>query len=341
MRAAARLMRAALLACGVAGAACVQAACLGERPLRGVNLAGAEFNPERMPGTLFKDYTYPAPADLQYFAAQGANAIRLPFRWERLQRSLGAALDAGELQAMRRVVGAAREHGLCVILDAHNFGTYARQSLGSPEVPVSAFVDFWLRVREAFPEAGHVAFGLMNEPAKTSRETWARAAQQVVTALRDNGAKHLLLVSGAGWSGAHDWSVRVSGVSNAEAFAGLHDPLRRSVLEVHQYADSDHSGTRADCMAPERMRRLMQRVAEWARLNRQRLFLGEFGTPPDAACLATLKAQLAAARDEPWAGWAYWAAGAWWGPHYVFGIHPLPGLPERAQLAVLREEWRR
>ena len=55
---------------------------------RGVNLAGAEFNERRIPGTIHKDYTYPRPGDVDYFAGKGMNVFRLPFRWERLQPAL-------------------------------------------------------------------------------------------------------------------------------------------------------------------------------------------------------------------------------------------------------------
>jgi endoglucanase len=327
------------LALGASAAHAAPAPCLGDKPLRGVNMAGAEFNPARLPGAMFKDYTYPSVADLRYFAEQGANAIRLPFRWERVQRSLGSALDAGEVGELTKVVKAGRELGLCVILDMHNFGLYAKQPIGTPELPVSALSDVWLRLLEAFPEPGQVAFGLMNEPAKAGRAAWARAAQDTLTALREAGSKHLVLVSGAGWSGAHDWAVRQNGVSNAEAFAGLNDPLRRSALEVHQYADNNHSGMNRECISPERMREIMKRITDWAAANKQRVFLGEFGVPPDPACLETLRAQLDATRDSAWLGWTYWAAGAWWGPGYMFGVHPLPGGLPRPQLTVLKEAW--
>ncbi len=324
------------------GAVAKQGACLAERPLRGVNMAGAEFNTSRMPGTVFKDYTYPTDKDLGYFAEQGANVIRLPFRWERVQRELGGPLDESEVKVLRKVVEMSSGLGLCVILDLHNFGQYAKRKLGSPELPIEQLTDVWLRLHEAFPEPGHVAFGLMNEPAHAAtRESWASAAQETVTALRKKGSKHLIFVSGAGWTGAHDWAVKWKGLSNAEAFARFRDPLKRSVIEVHQYADRDHSGTKGDCMPPERMRRVMDRVTEWARSHDQQLFLGEFGVAPTPECLETLKAQLQAMRDPAWKGWAYWAAGGWWGPKYPFGVHPIAGQPERPQLAVLREEWKK
>ncbi|MEO8154199.1 MAG: glycoside hydrolase family 5 protein [Rhizobacter sp.] len=332
------LMLSSLLLSMGASAHAAQAPCLGDKPLRGVNMAGGEFNASRLPGTLFKDYVYPSAADLRYFAEQGANTIRLPFRWERLQRTPGAALDTGELREIAKVAAAAREAGLCLILDAHNFGTYGKQPLGTPELPLSALSDFWLRMREAFPDPEYLAFGLMNEPARAGRADWARAAQDTLAALRTAGSKHLVLVSGAGWSGAHDWEVRHDGLANAEAFAALQDPLHRSAIEVHQYADRDASGTKGDCIAPDRMRAIMGRVADWARSHEQRLFLGEFGVSPSPECLDTLKAQIEAARSAPWVGWTYWAAGAWWGPNYPFNVHPIAGV-SHAQLAVLKSEW--
>lgn len=322
----------------MAGAQAAQGGCLGDKPLRGVNIAGGEFNSQRLPGKLFKDYTYPTPADLKYFAEQGANTIRMPFKWERVQRILGRPLDTNEVAMIGKVIDGARELGLCVILDAHNFGGYATQPLGTPMMPLSALSDFWLRMREAFPDADNVAFGLMNEPSSAARADWAKAAQSAVTELRKAGSKHLLLVSGAGWSGAHDWAERREDLSNADAFAKLNDPLRRSVIEVHQYADKDASGTHNDCIAPAAMQAIMKRVTDWAKASNQRLFLGEFGVAPTPECLDTLKAQLDAAKGPNWAGWTYWSAGAWWGPTYAFGVHPINGV-DRPQLAVLKAAW--
>ena len=63
----------------------------------GVNLAGGEFG--KLPGTYGTDYTYPAPADIDYYVELGFNLIRVPFRWERLQPTLGAPFAAGDQAA--------------------------------------------------------------------------------------------------------------------------------------------------------------------------------------------------------------------------------------------------
>src|SRR6185437_14735603 len=38
---------------------------------RGINLSSGSFNPERTPGIYGKDYTYPSPQDLDYYAHKG------------------------------------------------------------------------------------------------------------------------------------------------------------------------------------------------------------------------------------------------------------------------------
>jgi endoglucanase len=57
----------------------------------GVNLAGAEFGvgngSVNLPGTYGTHYTYPTAAEANYFIGKGMNTFRVPFRWERLQRS--------------------------------------------------------------------------------------------------------------------------------------------------------------------------------------------------------------------------------------------------------------
>lgn len=49
----------------------------------GVNVAGGEFS-QNLPGEYGRDYAYPEPATVAYFAAKGMNIIRVPVRWERI-----------------------------------------------------------------------------------------------------------------------------------------------------------------------------------------------------------------------------------------------------------------
>ena len=69
---------------------------------RGVNIAGGEFTPDRLPGVYDRDYTYPDDQSIAYFAAKGMNTIRVPVLWERIQPRLGKALDGARDGAARR-----------------------------------------------------------------------------------------------------------------------------------------------------------------------------------------------------------------------------------------------
>lgn len=316
------------------------AGCLDKAPLRGVNMAGAEFNAEKVPGTLFRDYLYPSAADLTHFADLGANTIRFPFLWERVQPVAGGPLDQEQVRLIAQVVQTAASRNMCVLLDAHNYGAYKGVPLGNPGATTANFADFWVRMSAAFPDADHVALGLMNEPVKTSLKQWGISAKATLAQLRANKARHLVVMAGGTYSGAHDWEVLRDGVSNASTFSTVRDPLNRTLIEVHQYVDSNYSGTKGDCISPANITAILDKVRTWAAASQQRVFLGEFGVADTPQCLPTLQAALTAMRAAPWAGWTYWAAGSWWGPSYPFNVHPAPGVT-RNSVKLLQAEWER
>lgn len=324
------------LVLGVASLSSASAVCLEEAPLRGVNLSGAEFNSKNIPGELFSDYTYPSSSDFQYFADKGANLIRLPIRWERVQRELGGELHDSELNQIRKAVDNARDNGQCLLIDLHNYSGYEGDVIGEGRVTTDHLIDVWSRLASELDDPDHVALGLMNEPFRMDIADWAEVAQDTVTALREQDAPHLIVVSGGRWSGVHEWFKIKTGSSNAVEFADFHDPEGRSVLEVHQYLNEGYSGTREDCLPPEHFDSMFRNISQWAEDNDQRLFLGEFGSPPREECLASLERLLELSNDPlTWRGWAYWAAGAWWGDYFL-SVHPQNG-SDRPQMSVLED----
>jgi len=299
------------------------AGCLDQGRLTGVNLAGAEFNAKRLPGVVFKDYTYPSTAELKFIASQGANIIRVPFSWERLQPIANGPLNQAELGFLRSTVRNANAEGLCVLLDAHNYAKYYNykliENLPDGTKVSSAFIDFWLKVAEEFPDPNSTAFGLMNEPAMIPVVDWAVIAKQTLAALRTAKATNLVFVAGGRWSGLHDWFAGLEN-SNSTEFDDLHDPLNRAIIEVHQYTDSNYSGTHTDttgkgCRAADQFNAKFERISTWAKTHQQTLFLGEFGVPSSSECLLTLTRFLELMSGSPWRGWSYWAAGSWWGDY--------------------------
>ncbi|PZP63618.1 MAG: cellulase [Pseudoxanthomonas spadix] len=315
-----------------------------EQALRyaGVNLAGAEFQSSKKPGTLYKDYTYPTDADFAYFAAQGMNLVRLPFLWERLQPTLNGEFDRAQLDLLRKTVQTAGKHDITLLLDVHNYGAYNGQTIGSAAVPVAGFTDLWRRLASepAFANNDKVLFGLMNEPHDIGANDWAAAAQAAIDAIRGTGAKNLILVPGTAWSGAHSWNNASAGrgVSNGDALAGLKDPANRLAFEAHQYLDRDSSGTKPECGDdPQIGARRLEGFTRWLEANNKVGFLGEFGA--SAECIPALDAMLAHIQAHPqqWLGWSYWAAGAWWSPTYPFNVQPNRDGSAKPQLPTLRD----
>ncbi len=307
-----------LISLGVA-ATNARAHCLDTPRLTGVNMAGAEFNSKKIPGIPFKDYTFPTTAELTYIAAQGANVIRLPFRWERIQYELNGALDPGELKRLQNTITQAQAQGLCVLLDVHNYATYRGDPITTPELK-DGFVALWLALAAQLGTSESVALGLMNEPAHIPMVEWAALAKRTLAALRGAGAKNLIVIGGGGWNGLHSWFSEKDGNSNAKSFADLDDPLKRVVIEVHQYADSYYSGTGQDCYPPEHFDSKFVRIGEWAKDNQLQLFLGEFGMAATPPCLDTLEHFLQLMKGSEWKGWTYWAGGGWWGD-YPFALN--------------------
>ena len=303
--------------------------------LTGVNIAGAEFAGRKIPGIPGRDYFYPSKATIDYFAAKGMNAIRLPFLWERIQPQLNAVLDPAETRRLEDVVHYANAKGLYVVLDVHNYANYRQHVIGSPEVPVEALAGLWSRLAPLFNNNAKVGFGLMNEPKGLATETWLAAANAAIAAIRRGGAQNLILVPGNGWTGAHSWFSRNYGSPNSDVMLGIVDPADNYVYEVHQYLDSNYSGTHPECRNETVGVTTLKAFTDWLHRHHQRGFLGEFGAGRDQTCLAALDAMLKFIDEnrDVWAGWTYWAAGAW-PPSYFTSVQPADGA-DRPQMAVL------
>lgn len=305
--------------------------------LVGVNMAGAEFRAKVLPGRMGRDYAYPSEIDLNYFLNQGFKTIRFPFRWERLQRTLGGPFDAEEVAQLDRVVRHITGKGGYVILDPHNYARYNRQLIGSKEVPIAAFASFWADLAKRYSSNQRVIFGLMNEPFKIKADDWRRAVDAAVAAIRKTGARNLILAPGTAWTGAHSWLKPRNGISNAEAFRTLSDPGNNIAFDVHQYLDSDYSGRRDSCQGEETGEKALEGFTQWLRKNKHRALLGEFAGGDNPVCLKALDRMLkhVKANADVWIGWTYWAAGAWWGK-YQFSVHPSPKGP-RPQMQLLKK----
>jgi endoglucanase len=304
---------------------------------RGVNLAGAEFGEQNLPGVFDIDYVYPYQPEVDYFSAKGMGIFRLPVRWERLQRNLNAALDAAEIVRLDAFIAATTAKGKQVILDPHNYARYRNQLIGSSAVPNTAFANFWERLAVRYKSNNKVIFGLMNEPHDMPTAQWVSAANAAIAAIRRAGANNLILVPGNRWTGAWTWySSDANGAANATAMLGIQDPNNYTWFEVHQYLDADGSGTNDACVSATVGSERLLAFTNWLRVNNKKGFLGEFSTGKNATCDQALKNMLDYVENngDVWRGWTYWAAGPWWTPGE--SLEPVNGVDAR-QMPILQK----
>jgi endoglucanase len=301
----------------------------------GVNLAGADFGEGNLPGVYGTHYTYPTIAEVDYFVGKGMNVFRLPFRWERLQNSAFETLNATELTRMDNFVNYATAQGASVVLDPHNYSRYYGEIIGSTNLDVSAFEDFWAKLAAHYKNNARVIFGLMNEPNSMSSELWRDNANAAIQAIRRAGAHNLILVPGNGWTGAHSWTQNWYGTPNATLMLTIVDSLNNYAFDVHQYLDSNSSGTSPTCVSATIGSTRLQSFTNWARTNGKRGFLGEFAASDNATCNTAIDNMLAYMLDnsDVWLGWTWWAAGPWWG-NYMFSLEP-NGNTDAPQMALI------
>lgn len=325
-------------------------------PFQGVNLSGAEFGSQNLPGTYNGvgpgpyDYIYPPNSEVDYFIGKGMNTFRLPFRWERLQRALNGSLDADELSRMNGFVDYVTGQGAHVILDPHNFARYHGDAIGSSNVTIGNFADFWGKVAAEFNDNPNVIFGLMNEPIGANQsngittETWLSAANAAIVAIRAANADNLILVPGNGFSGAHSWDQNFYGTPNADVMLNIIDSGDNFAFEVHQYLDGNSSGQSASIAYPEIGRDRLINFTQWLKTHGFRGFLGEFGAANSTIGDATnqigdetvnLMLDYVEANDDVWMGWAWWGGGPWWSENYLFAIDPLSNGNDQPSIGLL------
>ena len=118
--------------------------------------------------------------------------------------------------------------------------------------------------------------------------------------------------------------------------SGIVDPGNNYVFEVHQYIDSDSSGTSSTCISTTIGSQRLQAFTGWLRQKGKRAFLGEFAGARNATCYAALDDMLTYvdANTDVWLGWTYWSAGPWW-DEYMFTLEPKNG-QDRAQMPILQ-----
>ncbi|KAH9481396.1 Endo-beta-1,4-glucanase B [Psilocybe cubensis] len=296
--------------------------CAGSRTkfkFFGVSESGAEFGGTAWPGVLGKDYTWPSPSSIDYFVGQGFNTFRVPFLVERMNppaNGLAGAFDQTYLSGLKTIVNYITGKGAFAVIDPHNYMRYNNAIITSVSDMglFASFTTFWTNLAGEFKSNANVIFDIMNEPYGIDASTVFTLNQAAVNAIRAAGAtQQLILVEGTAWTGA--WSWQSSG--NADVFGAIKDPNNNVAIQMHQYLDSDSSGTSATCVSSTIGAERLQEATQWLQANGLKGLLGEIGAGSNAQCISAVQGALCAMQESGvWIGALWWAAGPWWGDYF-------------------------
>ncbi|GAP83795.1 putative endoglucanase 3 [Rosellinia necatrix] len=294
------------------------AAAAGQLKWLGINLSVAEFGQGNYPGTWGTHFYFPDNAAISTLINDGYNLFRVAFSMERLvPNQMTSAADANYLKNLTATVNYITSNGAQAILDPHNFGRYYGNVISDP----AAFGSFWTTLATAFKSNDKVIFDTNNEYHDMDQTLVLELNQAAIDAIRGAGAtSQYIFAEGNSWSGAHSWNVTNGNL------AQLTDPAGKLVYEMHQYLDSDNSGTSDVCVSGTTGADRVAGATAWLRANNKVGVLGEFAGGANTQCESAVRGLLEhlQANSDVWQGALWWAAGPWWGD-YIFNFEPPSG----------------
>ncbi|RMZ01947.1 hypothetical protein D0862_06182 [Hortaea werneckii] len=305
----------------------------------GVNEAGAEFGNQNLPGVLAlgvynTDYTFPTLSTRwidfaeQYdtFISKGFNTFRLNIQLERLSpNTIDGNLDATYLDMIKEQVNYVTGKGAYITITPHNYGRYYGQIYRDTQ----AFGQFWAHVAQEFKSNSRVIFDTDNEFHDEPGQLVADLNQAAINAIRATGAtSQYIAVEGNAYTGAWTWTTAqgTDGLTNAETMVDLQDPKNKILYQMHQYLDSDGSGTSTTCVSSTIGSERLKAATQWLRSNGKKGLIGEYAGAVNPTCQAAVKDMLSymVLNKDVWEGALWWSAGPWWGD-YMFSIEPTDG----------------
>lgn len=338
----------------------------------GVNLSGLEFgksiDPVVIPNLSAQD-SDSANSDLketEAFINAGMNTVRVPVSWGYLQLD-GAGKGSINLayynNYVRPLLQSLTQAKVNTIVDLHAYMRYSKfgeqysgcgENAACPDgtliLDEKAYQSLWgqlatLMQNDPDIDKNYLLIDLVNEPVAVPDDKVFTIQASLIKLLRAQKFDGYILVEGNSWSGLHSWTTTQwqgsdnQTYSNASLFtranfekAGIND-LSKILINVHQYLDSDYSGTHNDCLQDLttvgdngfNLNAFTDYLAE----NRLKAIVTEFGTGTNqASCKAPLNEFVrymqdnsAQGKDYGFAGWTLWASGHGWG-NYNLRVKP-------------------
>ncbi|KAH9948197.1 glycoside hydrolase superfamily [Amylocystis lapponica] len=292
-------------------------------PLRlgGVNTAGYDFS-VATDGTYSGTFAVPPSYEYAHFSGEGANLYRIPFAWQLMTPTLGGDINTTFFDQYNTTVqqALASSSTAYAIVDLHNYARWNGDIIGQGGPTNAQYASIWTQLADLYGSNDRLIFGLMNEPHDLDVPTWAESVQYVVNAVRSAGATNYLLLPGSNYTSAAAMPT-VAG----PYLVNITDPLGgtgKLLLDVHQYLDSDNSGTHSTCVTNNTEVLSTFVTFLTANGNRQAI-LSETGGGNTASCETDLGQELAYVKSAypSLVGFSVWAAGAF-DTSYVLSVTP-------------------
>jgi len=287
----------------------------------GINESGAEFGEKNFTGVYGKEYTWYDLNTIDKFMDEGMNMFRLNFLMERLTpNSLTGAFDPLYLGNLTEQVNHITSKGSYAMIQPHNYGRF----LGNIITDTAAFKTWWTNVAAEYKDNDLVVFDTNNEYHDMDQQLVFDLNQAAIDGVRAAGAtKQYITPEGNSWTGAWTWISSGNGAS----MVNLKDPENKLVYQMHQYLDTDGSGTSATCVSATIFKERLQAATKWLKDNKKQGVIGEFAGGNNAQCISALQDGLKymGENSDVWLGGIWWAAGPWWAD-YIYNMEPTTGV---------------
>ncbi|KAI1381573.1 glycoside hydrolase family 5 protein [Hypoxylon crocopeplum] len=298
----------------------------------GVSESGAEFGNLALPGQLGKDYTWPDHTAISTLIQKGFNTFRVAMMMERMiPDKLTGTVNETYAVGLDDIVTYITGQGAYAVIDPHNFGRYYSNII----TDVAGFGAWWTTVAKRYATNEKVIFDTNNEFHDEDNALVGQLNQAAIDAIRGAGAtSQYIFVEGNSWTGAWHWTSS----GTAEAMGKLTDPQDKIVYEMHQYLDSDGSGTSEACVSATIGRERIADATAWLKANGKKGLIGETAGGPNAQCISAVQGMLSYMQEnsDVWTGWLWWGAGPWWAD-YMYGMEPPSGTAYTAVLPSLTQ----
>lgn len=297
----------------------------------GVNESGPEFGNKNFPGTKGKDYVWPTFSTIDTFINAGFNTYRINIMMERVvPNKLTNTLDSAYLKDLSDTVKYITNKKAYAMIVPHNYGRYYDKII----TDVPGMQAFWKTLATPYKDNEYVIFDTNNEFHDMDQSLVVQLNQASIDGIRAAGAtKQYIHVEGNDWNGAWTWTTG----KNAATMGVLTDPSNLIVYQMHQYLDSDGSGTHAECVSSTIGQERVQAATEWLRANKKLGFIGEFAGGANTQCQTAIKGMLdyMSKNTDVWQGALWWAAGPWWAD-YMYSIEPSTGTAYKSYMSTLQ-----